>query len=959
MKRRTFLVGSLLPLLASESAKAGRRLWGSGGGTSAATQLATHTLVNESGSTISAGSGSTSGRTITRSWGHVFKKGDIPSGTAPVYKDPATGLAQPYSWGLQAYHSDNSLMYAAFASRLAAGSSIPGSGSLGLGVWNGGSAPAGSGLTINDFYNELFKVIATGISGSGFGFSGGTSWGAWLSSLNAANISKNIITLDGPVGQRRSVWIEMSATEGGAAHGALVCQVDMFIALNDDGSKAFSEVLFDICQPYYQDSSHASGEASGTKVPRAFSALGWSVGGGATTPVPLPFNPLTIAYNGTDIDSGNSLFTSTAHGYYRGVSDNGTFQTQPCRISSAGTTTLSTTQIYYTISFGNNANQIELSQRSDGNRDGTTCAAGTFTLTPIYSVNPLCHMFGADASARYNFFQGSGSIASRPAIRTQYDKTYWRATRLIDDWDPTFTPASDIVGVAAALPWGATAGPSGAAVTWPNWYPGYLGPMQSNFTDTAERADLGLFTSWHAMHYYMQSAIDEYLVRSIGFVAGNWPKCWYDATTKTVPNLRNQNYSGMPTSGPGLSLTWDNWGSASGFTPPTIVTPFQYMANGAGGDVAHRPNCLFYNYLVFGEPHNLRMMLELANHVEAGPTGRNTTSMPTVIYGGYVYGQAYRDVAWATRAIVEAAAFIPSSWIEYQYYRDMITDQLALFASLLATEPLASNSYAQTNKMWTLINPTMNGEITQQAPWQLNYYISALVHGINLLEGTQAATYAATVVGWIKTWMIHKFGMSPGGGGYVFGCYQDKEFINQAGQNSGTNPITDDEYFGIDLGGAYGVSCTAGTPGVITVDINGVTGTPTLPSNGDIIMFVAGRVPTGLTSGTKYFLRDKAGTGPCTYHIATTAGGTALNLTNTASALQPWMHWTWPAPGFWGSIQNSEYGAESLSWAFRAKNAGVVTTELDSLISDLQARVNVDSGFNYQTIQYLKYKLAA
>ncbi len=57
-------------------------------------QNATLTIVNTSSSTQPA-------NTVTPTFGHVFKKGDIPSGTAPQFTIGAA--VQPMSWGLQTF----------------------------------------------------------------------------------------------------------------------------------------------------------------------------------------------------------------------------------------------------------------------------------------------------------------------------------------------------------------------------------------------------------------------------------------------------------------------------------------------------------------------------------------------------------------------------------------------------------------------------------------------------------------------------------------------------------------------------------------------------------------------------------------------------------------------------------------------------------------------------------------
>jgi len=75
-----------------------------------------------------------------------------------------------------------------------------------------------------------------------------------------------------------------------------------------------------------------------------------------------------------------------------------------------------------------------------------------------------------------------------------------------------------------------------------------------------------------------------------------------------------------------------------------------------------------------------------------------------------------------------------------------------------------------------------------------------------------------------------------------------------------------------------GYSPNAGSPREFQVDIaNDIVSVPAHGySDGDMVVFYGGTIPTGLTEGTIYYVRDAT---TDTFKVAATAGGVALDLT--------------------------------------------------------------------------------
>jgi hypothetical protein len=81
-----------------------------------------------------------------------------------------------------------------------------------------------------------------------------------------------------------------------------------------------------------------------------------------------------------------------------------------------------------------------------------------------------------------------------------------------------------------------------------------------------------------------------------------------------------------------------------------------------------------------------------------------------------------------------------------------------------------------------------------------------------------------------------------------------------------------------DQGGTFTV--TIASPGVFTKASNQL-------SDGDRVVFsTSGALPTGLTAGTTYFVRDNAVDGAGKFRVAATEGGAAINTSGTQSGTQ-------------------------------------------------------------------------
>jgi hypothetical protein len=79
-------------------------------------------------------------------------------------------------------------------------------------------------------------------------------------------------------------------------------------------------------------------------------------------------------------------------------------------------------------------------------------------------------------------------------------------------------------------------------------------------------------------------------------------------------------------------------------------------------------------------------------------------------------------------------------------------------------------------------------------------------------------------------------------------------------------------------GGAQTVTITIASPGVITLAAHG------LLANDSVVFATTGALPTGITAGTRYFVKTVLSSG--TFTISGTAGGSVINTSGSQSGTQ-------------------------------------------------------------------------
>lgn len=830
MIRRTFLAGAgALAFLVAAQQAANAMLF-SGAGSGGGGGVTTLTLLNTSGSTQQIGY-------CTQIFGLAFKKGDIPAGQAPIFTTTSGATICPFSVTVQrATWLDGSLKHAGFILRTPV--TIAGSASLPITVSSGGSWPSNSSRTTADYTagGLDLNVFMTGIEALS---------GDWTSNLGqgitAAN-SDSYKYLDGDAG--RMDVIRASARQSAANHGQIEGYWFVTALNNSAGALAGIRHYCRIAQPW-------DGVASPAPCSRTLSALKTR---NSVTQIRDIVSEMPAAATFSWV-SGTTFNCTQSY-------ENG----QLCRLTTTGTLPagLSLNTSYFIRVLSGSQIAFTTDSRDVGSDTAalitpTTSGTGTHTVTVYPQIAHSGSIVTNEVDGRASYIQGNGSQAADSSLLVQRDAAYGCRTKTLPPYDiasytadsnPTYT-----YNVATA------------------------GPVLRYLGQSGERLDIGILPAWHVRHIFTQALVDERAVRVLGLIMAHMNFCVRDFTTKSIPVCNNgvpgtgANYSGMPAKN-------------TTYTGPTAPTNLNQQTQGwSGSDWSHMPGLAFYPYWLTAEPIYMQLVTEDANYsffanyagsgtAQANSTTcsigaeRNATINGTSRAGIFSGDNGTRLAAWKIRD-TGAAAILPNTHPENAsyaaYFNDIMTDTyggLADYITMLTTY----SSYITTNGIWAEAGDQLFG-VT--AVWMNGYYADAHAFYAGLSESSSALTMA----GYVCKWPAHIYTTW---GLWVIPYY--KALIRTGGTDTWAY-ITSDAQFGI-------AGWTASWDG--PTDVLTLTGAPAdgyALANGDKFILngnVQSPIPGGLAGFTPYYAVNVSGS---TFKLATTPGGSAINLTDTGATV--------------------------------------------------------------------------
>lgn len=854
------------------------------------TLLATIVLTNTSGSTIAAG-------TVVPMFGHPFKKGDITSGTYPVFEDASDNSNCPYTYWSKRTWSDGSWKRAGFMFRLP--NSIAGSGTKTINVRSGGSAPASSALSSSDITARDFTINLTGIDNLS---------GAWTSSVNQGITDNDGVALlgSGPAGILYRV--RQGFMQSGADHGQLIC--DHYVAALQNASNGVGGFrhLGRVYQPYYDVDSPAKNK-------RDFS---WTVKDGATTiatPVPAAAKTFTAA------GGGSANMTITSHGLQSSIAG---------RLSTTGTlpTGLSSSTTYYiypvdanTVNFCPTANEaINGTNAVTASSTGT----GTHTFTPHTEIVHFASVYSADSAGKFQFIQGGGSFSAEAPITFAFDKTYWKATKLLPTYDLTVTPTTP------------------SSVTY---FPNTRGNLRDAWGGTGQDDTIGIQPQWVAQHFLGQTEAAMSRVRVNALAVGNVPLGFKSSSTGTIPVITAT--SGTPYTGMGTASSTLRWSQANsaGFTAPTGDVAGIYTGTGAGD---HWCGPVYYAALSTGEPQYDDLLVEVGNYLtlcrytgaESGVGPRNNTTTTGGPYYGICFGEASgggaRDDAWSLRELGCAAAIIPDTTWEKAALYNYITDMFAQNMTAIAAINADRDTFWNTNGLYYFM------DYVNASPWQTTYLYATYA----MLNGATDGL-CATQLGHVM-----KFPASVHSNIGIFHLTGYRHNMRKVG--GGLIDSMDQIHY--SPGGGWALSVNTGTD-LFTF---GIASKPQTLTNDDRVCFTLSP-PTGATAFQSYYVKnvtDPGSTSDKTANLSATSGGATLDVSGSLGGEEGLRMAVVPSGAYGLDYPSGNSYCLMLCAALRMAEANGITTAstargvLDGYVSNLTLYTPADTPMWALTASY-------
>lgn len=865
-----------------------------------ATLLDTLTVKNDSGSAQAT-------NWVSRPKWIAYKQGDVPAGDYPAFTLNDGTTPVPYSWGGQTYWPDGSLMGHAAIFRVPA--SVSGSGTINLKLYNGGSAPSASGFGWATLAaNTDFKLVGDGLKNLT-----ATPWTSALNTAIAAGGTTDLKTwIDGDAGWYGRAYQEFN--DGSSDHAQVGAWHYVGITKDASGTIGGYRILCGLANGWYDVTTPQIKTVTfkdlalknGSSTIRAFkpnindfsvttnalsTALRRASGDGynqaesgtLTTTGTLPTGlatsttyyirayldgTTTFKLYPTETDANNDTNAisisgtgSGTHTFNRTVGGSLTFF-WPAALYTVSSTTdytrgfavhltnaggalpagLAADTAYYVRPLTSTAISLHTSLAGavfNGDvANATTAGSGTHTAKPTqlveyYAMGP----WSAGSDGHYDYV--AGTIAGETTCRIDQSLAYMLSTKLFAPLDPDVNPT----GMSART---------------------YATNKLNDFVsegNTGERDEIGYWTRACADHIHLKTAATEQTVRVQGldWTHQNWSL--RRSSTRNLVNLSNVDYANLGTKIPSMVTRPSNSNANVSSNDPENYYERQteaYYWN-------HHPNVAAYAYMMTGEQQYLDMQQAATISGMATEPSRTQTWNGTTFYGTVFYWTEVRGAAWLFRDIALAAGLTP----EADVMKDFFVDIAALNMDAVKANKLDGTSFAQTHG----ILPHNQGR--HFGGWQLFYLCTALAQDYTFREDLDTKAFMEDCLK-----MLDK-------------VRTDQGLATLATYFLRMPSLPTQDLTTLDLMGSTGV--WAPDPGEITWDEATDTFTMTKPSlfgapaDGDIFVqesAIAGSgdlVSAGIAMDTIYYLRDVAGSGPYTFKLAESPGGSAVNLANSGT----------------------------------------------------------------------------
>lgn len=377
-------------------------------------------------------------------------------------------------------------------------------------------------------------------------------------------------------------------------------------------------------------------------------------------------------------------------------------------------------------------------------KDGATTIETYSNVDHIYRSQWItCQNQGGNSRGKRHWIGGA-----QPTLNYKPNKGYWRKTKLIPPYDPTFLPDS--------------MGTSGNAT----YTPCYNQNHRPNIDGTGAYSGRGLNTNPDAIAFMRQTAADAAIMRINAHVGLHVFFHYRSNQNRTRPgetaDIANTSLPFRLNTGQGPQIPYD-------FTADGMPAPGPWFADGRNsvesrngyefpqggdgvwsvttGDSSHEANYSGFAYLFEGERYHLEATMDLASNgihqwIDTDQYARPVSLMNEV--SGYTAGGPWDAVAlrgqqrngWAQNVIGHAAGLVPATHVASGYFKRFAQQQGRFMKNAIdfMTDDIRA---AGLHVHGDLITQGL-----EQAPWMTAMTAMSVRHFANMTENGYAKLYA-------------------------------------------------------------------------------------------------------------------------------------------------------------------------------------------------------------------------
>lgn len=319
---------------------------------------------------------------------------------------------------------------------------------------------------------------------------------------------------------------------------------------------------------------------------------------------------------------------------------------------------------------------------------------------PVYNIAALTHLH----HARWRKQVWAGE---QPKVHLKHESRYLIASKSLPNYDQSVVIAESAL-VSMKNAWDTAApGPMGNAL------------LNKAMGTTGGRPDIGLHHAWAAMYTLSMDERAKDVTVGLSELGGSWPIHYRDKNTGQAVSILAYPYART------IKIGSDSYNPVTKkHEDLPVCTAVGQCATTFQPDTAHQPSLSFLPYLVTGDAYHLDELHFWANWnlITKNPAYRKYAK-------GIVSGDQVRGQAWTLRTLAHAAYITPDTHPLKAYFNQILDNNLEYYNTTFAAGNTNQLGFIDnTLTSYAVAYPGPNGPNTGVAPWQDDFFTSAIGH---------------------------------------------------------------------------------------------------------------------------------------------------------------------------------------------------------------------------------------